>query len=57
MGMARGKVQVRVGSFQTKANPKSVEARQKHGDTLGGDQMSHGTPLGVAGSGIKRRKK
>lgn len=57
MGVARGKVQVRVGGFQTKANPKSVEARQKHGDILGGDQMSHSTQLGVAGSGIKRRKK
>lgn len=57
MGEVRGKVQVRVGSFKTKANPKSVEARIKHGDVVGGDPLAKGTQLGVKGSGLKKREK
>lgn len=57
MGEVRGKVQVRIGGFKTKANPKSVAARISHGDVVGGNPLATGTQLGVKGSGLKKREK
>jgi len=40
----------KVGGYKTKRNAKSLEAQKEQGDT-------HGTQLGVKGSGHIKRKK